>query len=61
LGEKTPKKDNNPKCKVNTLACYMLFGPNNQFKQVLQSLRKKKTILQKSNLNKGKLSCCEES
>jgi len=26
FGKKDPKKDNNPKCKVNTLACYMLFG-----------------------------------
>jgi hypothetical protein len=27
LGKKDPKKDNNPKCKVNTLTRYMSFGP----------------------------------
>ncbi len=27
FGKKDPKKDNSPKCKVNTLAHYMLFGP----------------------------------
>jgi hypothetical protein len=26
-GKEDPKKDNSPKCKVNTLDCYMLFGP----------------------------------
>jgi hypothetical protein len=34
FGQKDPKKDNSPKCKVNTLARYMSFGPfysNNQF------------------------------
>ncbi len=25
--EKDPKKNNSPKCKVNTLARYMSFGP----------------------------------
>jgi hypothetical protein len=28
FGKKDPKKDNSPKCKVNTLACYMSFEPN---------------------------------
>jgi hypothetical protein len=28
FGKKDPKKDNSPKCKVNTLARYMSFGPN---------------------------------
>jgi hypothetical protein len=28
FGEKDPKKDNSPKCKVSTLAHYMSFGPN---------------------------------
>jgi hypothetical protein len=27
--EKDPKKDNSPKCKVNTLVRYMVFGPFN--------------------------------
>jgi hypothetical protein len=27
FGKKDPKKDNSPSYKVNTLACYMLFGP----------------------------------
>ncbi len=27
LGKKDPKKDNSPKCKVNTLVHYMSFGP----------------------------------
>jgi hypothetical protein len=27
LGKKDHKKDNSPKCKVNTLARYMSFGP----------------------------------
>jgi hypothetical protein len=27
FGEKDPKKDNSPKCKVNTLAHYMSFEP----------------------------------
>ncbi len=25
--QKDPQKDNSPKCKVNTLTCYMSFGP----------------------------------
>jgi len=29
FGNKDPKKDNSPKCKLKTLVCYMLFGPNN--------------------------------
>jgi hypothetical protein len=27
FGKKDPEKDNSPKCKVNKLTCYMLFGP----------------------------------
>jgi hypothetical protein len=30
FGENDPKKDNNLKCKVNTLVHYMSFGPNLQ-------------------------------
>jgi hypothetical protein len=29
FGNKDPRKDNSPKCKLKTLVCYMLFGPNN--------------------------------
>jgi hypothetical protein len=28
FGKKDPKKDNSLKCRINTLACYVLFGPN---------------------------------
>jgi len=49
FGEKNPKKDNNLKCKVNTLVRYMLFESINQFKQVFQSLRKKKPFHKKVN------------
>ncbi len=31
LGKKNSKKDNSIKCKVNTLICYMLFGPTCHF------------------------------
>jgi hypothetical protein len=28
--KKDPKNDNSPKCKVNTMACYMSFGPKKE-------------------------------
>jgi hypothetical protein len=34
FGEKNPKKDNSPKCKVNTLVGYMSFGPFIQMEEI---------------------------
>jgi len=31
FGKKDPKKDNSPRCKINTLVRYMSFGPSGVF------------------------------
>ncbi len=34
FGKRTPKKGNSPRCKVNTLACYMSFEPYGSFNNI---------------------------